>query len=295
MTQAGIKEQKEKRGVALSSVFAAVLLTSIKLIVGLLTGSLGILSEALHSGLDLIAAIMTFFAVKFADKPPDEDHNYGHGKIENLSALGETVLLLITCIWIIYEAINRLVTGKTDIEVTFWSFAVIITSILVDIGRSRALMKMAKKYNSQALEADAIHFSTDILSSGVVLLGLIGSLLNYHIADAVSALIVAVIVIHISYKLGKKSINALLDRIPDIHPKTIEEITKEINEVTMIHDIRIRTSGSLLFIDVNIHVNPTYTIEQGHNISHKVEDLIKTKIGKSDIHVHIEPEEFFLK
>jgi cation diffusion facilitator family transporter len=295
MTETALKEQKEKKGVALSSVLAAILLTSIKLIVGLFTGSLGILSEALHSGLDLIAALMTLFAVKFADKPPDEDHNYGHGKIESLSALGETVLLLVTCIWIIYEAVSRLVSGKTEIEVTFWSFAVIITSILVDIGRSRALMKVARKYKSQALEADAIHFSTDILSSGVVLIGLIGSLLNYHIADAISALIVAVIVIHISYRLGKKSIDALLDRIPDIHPQTIEEITKEINEVTKIHDIRIRSSGSLLFIDVNIHVNPEFTIEYGHSISHKVEELIKAKIGKSDIHVHIEPEEFFLK
>jgi cation diffusion facilitator family transporter len=291
MTHAGLKEQKEKKGVALSSVIAAILLTSTKLTVGLLTGSLGILSEALHSGLDLIAAIMTYFAVIFADKPPDEDHHYGHGKIENLSALGETILLLITCIWIIYEAVNRLVTGKTEIEVTFWSFAVIITSILVDIGRSRALMKVAKKYNSQALEADALHFSTDILSSSVVLIGLIGSMLNYHIADAISALIVAVIVIHISYKLGKKSINALLDKIPDIYPQTIEEIIKEINEVTRVHDIRIRPSGSLLFIDINIHVDPTFTIEKGHNISHQVEDMIKAKIGKCDIHVHIEPEE----
>lgn len=159
---------KEKKKVALLSVFAAIFLTGFKLVVGVLTGSLGILSEALHSGLDLIAAVITYFSVRISDKPADKEHNYGHGKIENFSALIETILLVITCVWIIYEAVGRLISGKTQIEVTVWSYIVVISSIIIDISRSRALSKVAKKYNSQALEADALHFSTDIWSSAVV-------------------------------------------------------------------------------------------------------------------------------
>src|SRR3989339_236206 len=176
---------KEKKSIALTSVIAAIFLTGFKLVIGLLTGSLGILSEALHSALDLVAAIITFFAVRFADVPPDEGHNYGHGKIENYSALVETLLLVITCAWIIYEAIRRLITHEVHIEVTVWSFAVIVTSIIIDFSRSRALYKVAKKHDSQALEADALHFSTDIWSSTVVLIGLIGVTFNFQYADSV--------------------------------------------------------------------------------------------------------------
>ena len=152
----------EKRKAALSSVIAAIFLTGIKLVVGLMTGSLGILSEAAHSGLDLVAAGMTYFAVKIADKPADREHTYGHGKFENLSALFETLLLFITCGWIIYEALQRIFFHEVHIDVNFWSFAVVITAIVVDYSRSRILFKAARKYNSQALEADALHFSTDI-------------------------------------------------------------------------------------------------------------------------------------
>ncbi len=162
----------EKRKVAGWSVLAAVFLTGFKFVVAILTGSLGLLSEALHSGLDLVAAVITYFSVRLSDKPPDKEHNFGHGKIENFSALVETILLFVTCLWIIYEAIHRMITGKIEIEVNVWSYVVIITSIVVDVSRSRALYKVARKYNSQALEADALHFSTDIWSSSVVLLGL---------------------------------------------------------------------------------------------------------------------------
>ena len=153
--------EHEKKNVALSSVVAAVFLTSIKLVVGLLTGSLGILAEAAHSGLDLIAAVVTYIAVRVSGRPPDSEHHYGHGKVENLSALIETLLLLATCAWIIYEAVNRLFFEDVLVEATPWAFAVMAVSIIVDFTRSRALMKAAKKHGSQALEADALHFSTD--------------------------------------------------------------------------------------------------------------------------------------
>ncbi len=171
-TQTTTQAEKEKRGAAMSSVVAAVFLTLIKVIVGLMTGSLGILAEAAHSGLDLVAALVTFFAVRLSDQPPDREHLYGHGKIENLSALIETLLLLITCVWIIYEAIQRLFFKHVEIEASLAAFAVMVISIVVDVSRSRLLYKMAHKHKSQALEADALHFSTDIWSSAVVIVGL---------------------------------------------------------------------------------------------------------------------------
>src|ERR1035437_8546574 len=198
--------QKEKRRVAFLSVIAAIFITGFKLIIGLLTGSLGILSEALHSALDLVAAVITYFSVRVSDRPADREHNYGHGKVENLSALIETILLLVTCVWIIYEAINRLTSGKVHIEVTYWSYIVVISSIIIDFTRSRALSRVAKKHNSQALEADALHFSTDIWSSTVVLFGLIAfQFLHWKNADSIAALLVAIIVLYVSYQLGRKA------------------------------------------------------------------------------------------
>src|SRR5258707_2784604 len=165
--------RREKRAVAGSSVLAALVITSLKIVVGIATGSLGILSEAAHSGLDLMAAIITFFSVRVSDKPADADHQYGHGKIENFSAFIETGLLLLTCLWIISEAVKRLFFRNVEIEPTVAAFVVMLLSIGVDIWRSRALGRIAVKYDSQALEADALHFSTDVWSSSVVILGLL--------------------------------------------------------------------------------------------------------------------------
>src|SRR6202035_3516783 len=162
----------EKRAVAGNSVLAAIAITTLKVVVGFSTGSLGILSEAAHSGLDLIAAIVTFLSVRVSDKPADADHQYGHGKVENFSALIETGLLLLTCVWIIYEAVRRMFFRHVEIEPSIAAFAVMFISMAVDFWRSRALGKIAVKYDSQALEADALHFSTDIWSSGVVVVGL---------------------------------------------------------------------------------------------------------------------------
>src|ERR1700726_364029 len=164
--------QAEKRSVAGNSVLAAIAITTLKVVVGFTTGSLGILSEAAHSGLDLIAAIVTFFSVQVSDKPADADHQYGHGKVENFSAFIETGLLLLTCVWIIYEAVKRTFFRHVEIEPSIGAFAVMFISMAVDFWRSRALRRIATKYESQALEANALHFSTAIWSSGVVVVGL---------------------------------------------------------------------------------------------------------------------------
>jgi cation diffusion facilitator family transporter len=285
-----INAAKEKGLVAKTSVAAAIFLTAFKLIVGFTTGSLGILSEAMHSGLDLVAAIITFFAVKFADQPADEDHNFGHGKIENYSALIETILLFITCAWIIYEAIRRLIFHDVKIDVTYWSFIVVITSIIIDISRSRALYKVARKHNSQALEADALHFSTDIWSSAVVLIGLIAASFNFYYADSIAALFVAVIVLSVSYKLGKRSFDALIDKAPEGLGGQIKKIVELIPEVKLSHDIKVREAGPSKFVELNIHVDKNMTIERAHEISHKVEKEITSRIKNIEVMVHAEPD-----
>src|SRR5271163_1764353 len=204
--------RREKRSVAGNSVLAALVITGLKIVVGVATGSLGILSEAAHSGLDLLAALVTFFSVRVSDKPADADHQYGHGKFENFSAFIETGLLLMTCVWIVYEAIKRLFFHNVEIEPSIAAFLVMLLSIAVDAWRSRALGRIATKYDSQALEADALHFSTDIWSSSVVIVGLalvwigrsnVGR--SYRVgwlrqADPIAALFVAGVVVYVSWR-----------------------------------------------------------------------------------------------
>jgi cation diffusion facilitator family transporter len=280
---------KEKFRVAFVSMLAAIVLTATKTIVGLLTGSLGLLSEALHSGLDLVAAIITLFSVSVSDKPADEHHHYGHGKVENVSALAETILLFITCGWIIYEAISRLVSGNTHIEVNIWSYIVISLSIVIDITRSRALSKTAKKYNSQALEADALHFSTDIWSSLVVLIGLICANFGIYLADSIAALMVALIVIYVSYQLGSRSIAVLLDRTSKEKYQLILSIIDNFDEIKAHNSLKLRTSGADTFIEVNIHVESGIPIDTAHEISHRLESEIQQAVERSFVHVHVEP------
>ncbi len=282
---------QEKKRVALISVFAAIFLTGFKLVIGILTGSLGILSEALHSGLDLVAAVITYFSVRISDKPADKHHHYGHGKIENLSALFETILLLITCTWIIYEAINRLISGQTHIEVTYWSYIVVISSIIIDINRSRMLSRVAKKHNSQALEADALHFSTDIWSSTVVLFGLICANLGFYTADAIAALGVALIVLVVSYQLGKKSIDVLLDKAPQDTLAIVEQTLSTYPEVKHFHNLKIRTSGADTFIKFNVHLEPHLTLQQVHELCDKIERELGELIVRSEVYIHAEPQE----
>jgi len=282
---------KEKKNVALSSVIAAVFLTGFKFVVGIVTGSLGILSEALHSLLDLIAAIVTFFSVRMSDRPADKKHNFGHGKVENLSALIQTVLLLVVCFWIFYEGISRIVTGGFHVEVTIWSYIVVVTSIIIDISRSRALMRVSKKYNSQALEADALHFSTDIWSSTAVLVGLLCvDFFDFPYADPIAALIVACIVLYVCYQLGKRAIDVLLDRAPEQSVKFIEDILNEHEEIREYHNLRVRNSGADTFITFNIHINPNTPFVEAHRFCDHLEKDIAEKIPKSVVFIHVEPQ-----
>jgi cation diffusion facilitator family transporter len=287
----------EKRAVALSSVLAAIGLTVFKLAVGLLTGSLGILSEALHSLLDLVAALMTLFAVRVSDKPADEVHQFGHGKVENLSALGETVLLLITCAWIIYEAFMRLFVRPAKVEINIWAFVVMAVAIIVDVSRSRVLMRAAKAHNSQALEADALHFSTDVWSSSVVIAGLICVWVGerYNVpwlvkADSVAALIVALIVVWISIQLGRRTVRVLLDAAPAGLNGQIEKAALAISGVHEVHQVRVRQAGPQVFVELRIVVPPGLSLEEGHAIASKVEEAICKLSPDADVIVHVDTQ-----
>src|SRR5712671_2146489 len=247
----------EKRAVAGNSVLAAFAITILKIVVGFTTGSLGILSEAAHSGLDLIAALVTFFSVRVSDKPADADHQYGHGKVENFSAFIETGLLLLTCIWIVYESIRRLFFHSVEIEPSVAAVLVMLLSIVIDAWRSRALGRIATKYDSQALEADALHFSTDIWSSGVVIVGLLLVLMGrrYQVtwlrqADPIAALFVAGVVVSVSWRLARRTIDALLDAAPTgVRNQILEKIGK-VDGVLEVDRARIRRAGNRYFADV---------------------------------------------
>jgi len=289
--------ERDKRSAALSSVVAAVALTTMKAVVGITTGSLGILAEAAHSGLDLMAAGMTYWAVSVSDKPADDSHLYGHGKVENLSALFETFLLLATCAWIIYEAVHRLRVHAIDVEVTVWSFAVMIVSIVVDVSRSRMLAEAARRYRSQALEADALHFSTDIWSSAVVIVGLAGVKVADWVpalgflgeADAVAAILVALIVVKVSVELGHRTVQALLDAAPAGMDRRIASAVEALAGVVDCHQVRLRYSGARLFVDIHVVVDGNQTLREAHALTEEIERSIQRLVPDADVTVHPEP------
>jgi cation diffusion facilitator family transporter len=253
--------------------------------------------------LDLVAAAMTYFAVRVSDRPADQGHHFGHGKVENLSALFETMLLLATSGWIIYEAIDRLFIHPALVEANIWSFVVMGSSVIIDINRSKMLYRAAKKYNSQALEADALHFSTDIWSSVVVIIGLTGVTLAkffpgldwMHKADAIAALVVAVIVIYVSAQLGWRTISALLDSAPDGMREKVEQAARSIPDVLDAHAIRIRPSGPIWFIDLHVTMNGSIHLSRAHANSDQVEKAVQAVIPGADVTVHVEPGNFAIE
>jgi cation diffusion facilitator family transporter len=292
---------KEKKSAAANSVLAAFALTGMKLVVGLLSGSLGLLAEAAHSGLDFVAAVITFLAVRVSDRPADEIHPYGHGKVENFSALVETLLLVVTCAWIVYEAVNRIFFRAVAITPSVWAFLVIIVSIAVDVTRSRMLSRVARKHRSQALEADALHFSTDVWSSAVVFGGLGLVWLGQHVlprhaallqkADAAAALGVGVIVLFVSYRLGKRTIDVLLDRAPDGLPEKINEAAAAVDGVIKAGQVRVRRSGPRVFVDMSVEVDRNLSFERTHAIAEAVEARIQAVTPGADVVVHTDPRE----
>ena len=284
-----MENSKKKQQVALSSVAASLLLTALKLVVGILTGSIGIISEAAHSALDFGAAALTFFAVRVSDKPADRKHHYGHAKVESVTALIETGLLLLTSAGIIYAAIERLINGKAEIEITWYAIAIMVISIVVDISRSRALKKVAKETNSQALEADALHFSSDILSSAVVLVGLIFVSIGVTWADAVAGIAVAILVAFAAFNLGNKTIDILIDAAPEGLSERIEEITLSVSGVISIDKIRVKPTGPQVFVEMSVCVNRTFSVEKVQKICTHIEQKIREEFPVADITINTRP------
>ena len=291
------RQLREKGMAATTSVIAAIFLTAMKLVIGVMTGSLGILAEAAHSALDLAAALITFFAIRVSDRPADDSHMYGHGKVENLSALAETALLLVTCVWIIYEAIHRIFFEMVEVDPSVWAFLTMGISIVIDFSRSRVLYRAAKKYNSQALEADALHFSTDIWSSSVVIVGLAfvkfgeltGQTAIFARADAVAALFVALIVIFVSFQLGKRAVDALVDRAPHGLADQVTAVAVAVADVRRVTHTRVRGSGNQIFVDLSIEVPRHLSFEESHAVTHQVQDAVHIVAPTADVVVHAVP------
>jgi cation diffusion facilitator family transporter len=288
---------KEKRAVALSSLWAALFLTGMKAAAGAMTGSLGMLSEAAHSGLDLISALATYFSVRVADRPADSSHPFGHGKFEPLSAFFQTGLLLVTCASIIAAAVRRLFFSAVLVRPDLWAFAVMAVSIIVDLARSRSLGRAAKKFGSQALEADAIHFSTDVYSSAAVIAGLIlvEAASRAHIpwlrdADPVAALVVAGIIVYIGARLGKKTVDALVDAAPAGTSATIDRAISGVPGVLNHSTIRVRGSGSQLFIDLGLVLRSNIPLEHAQAVEHAVESKVRALFPAADIIIHSAPQ-----
>lgn len=272
-------------------MFAAIFIVVIKFAATYLSGSLGVLSELFHSSTDLVATIATIISVKYSSKPPDEMHNYGHEKIESFSALFQVVILVGMCAYLIYESIERLI-NHIPVNISIFTFSVILICIFIDISRSRALMKVAKETKSQALEADSLHFASDIWSSVVVLIGMVFTYFNLStLADPISAIVVSILIIIATMRLTKRAFDALMDRVPQGLRESIDKEIKSMEGVEGIKKFRIRSSGSKIFIDMVILIARTKMFSKTHEIMDTVERRIKELAPDSDIVIHSEPIE----
>ncbi|GIV95814.1 MAG: cation transporter [Herpetosiphonaceae bacterium] len=289
-----------KRAAALASIGSGLLLTVIKLIVAFASGSLAILSEAAHSALDLFAAGITFAVIHIAEQPPDENHPYGHARAENLGALAETVLLIATALWVLWKAYERIFISVEIPTITIWAFAVMAISVVVDFTRSRALARAAREYDSQALAADAAHFANDMLSSIVVLIGLLVMALSERTglvpvwlavrADAIAAAVVAIIALYVSWRLGRRAINALMDDVPhDLNRRLATLVETVPGVVPQSVRVRARFVGRQPYVDVALKVPRGRSLEEAHLISSATRDTIRQELPGADVVVHIDP------
>jgi len=282
--------QDIKQRVALSSIAASAGLTVAKGIVGVLSGSLAILSEAAHSLIDLAATIMTYFAVRISGKPADAEHHYGHGKVESVAALVETALLFLLSGVVIWEAVHRLLGDNSDaVQATFWAFAVIGGSIVVDFFRARLLYRVAEETSSEALEADALHFGSDMWSSLAVLVGLGAVALGFPWADAAAALVVAVFVCLAGWRLARRTVETLTDTAPPGAAGKIIEAARRIRGVVAINRVRVRAVGDKLFVDLAVVVSRTLPLDRVTELKNEVIAAIRRELPAAEVVLTTEP------
>jgi len=273
------------------SIFSNLVLIVIKLVAGLLSGSISIISEAIHSALDLVAAVIAYFAVKISGNPPDRNHPYGHGKVENVSGVIEALLILLAATWIIYEGVDKFLHHE-PVAYFGLGITVMMISAIVNFFVSRRLYKVAKETDSIALEADALHLKTDVYTSLGVALGL---LLIYitkiQVLDPIIAIVVALFIIREAFELLKRSFTPLLDsKLPDEDIRAIQEIIQTHSKgCTSFHKFRTRKSGSSKYIDFHLEVPENISVKEAHEICDEIEAEIKNKLGSVDINIHIEP------
>ena len=278
-----------KQSVALWSIAASGSLAALKLAAGLLTGSIGILSEAAHSLLDCGGTVLTYLAVRMSDRPADQNHPYGHGKIESVAALAEMGLLFSTSAWIIYVAVHRLAFGGEDIRPSWWAVGVMVLSILVDWARARQLDRVAKATRSHALAADALHFRADILSSGVVILGLGAVALGYPMADSIAALGVSIFVCLAGYRLGRETIHTLTDAAPEGVAETVADLTRSIPGVARVESVRGAQRGSALHVDLEVAVGRTLPRERVSDIKAEIAAEVRSRLPQTLVRVETHP------
>lgn len=279
----------EKEQVALTSIVASAGLTVAKAVVGILSGSLAILSEAAHSLIDLAATVMTYFAVRISDKPADEEHHYGHGKIESISALAETALLFVLSIAVVWEAGKRLIARDHAIEASLIAFAVVIGSIVVDFFRARALTRVANETSSEALEADALHFSSDMWSSAAVLVGLGGVALGYTWMDSVAAIAVAIFICIAGWRLGKRTIETLTDVAPAGVAQELQEKIINVEGVLAVDRIRTRKVGATLFVEIEVGANRALPMEGVAELKARIENEVRKIAPNAELGISASP------
>jgi len=286
----------EKQRVSLHSMLAAAAMTLLKLAAGLMSGSLGVLSDAAHSALDLVGATLTFFSVRVSDKPADEDHTYGHGKVENLSSFGEVMLMAVSSGWIIWEAIQRMVHHSVELRHSVWPFLVVIASIGVDFWRSRKLRDVAERTGSSALATDAFHFASDIWSSLAVLLGLGFSwagersgiaVLQY--ADPLAAVVVSLLILRLTVRLGQEAVGVLLDEIPVETRRQIIGEVERVPGVLAVEQARVRRAGANYFADLTLALPRRYTFEHTGELVRAATEAVHRALPEADVMIHTVP------
>ncbi len=291
-----------KRAAALKSLLAAAAITLLKLLTGILTGSLGMLSEAAHSTIDLIAAGITLLTVRVSDRPADEEHNYGHGKLESLSASFEILLMIGSCIWIAQEAIRRMVYHHQQLSLRFsiWPFVVLLLSMTVDYTRSRNLQRVAREQRSDALQADAVHFGTDLYSAAAVFAGLLAAYLGQRFglpmlqyADPVAALVVSCIILRVTLRLAKQTLDSLLDATPpEVREQLRRDLVNDLNGipgVLAVDRVRVRRSGSDYFVDLSLEMPRNLTFQRSEQISAFATEAVQARLPEADVVIRSVP------
>jgi cation diffusion facilitator family transporter len=279
-----------QRRTALVSVLAALLLIALKLGAGVASGSLGLVSEAVHSGTDLVAALLTFFALGVAGRPADLGHPYGHGKAEHLAALAEAAILVVASLFISYRAITILVgAAESEARATWYAFLVIGIVIAIDASRTLVSLQASQRYKSAALQANALHFGSDFAGSVAVLLGLSFVAAGYPGADSLAALFVAVLVLLAAARLMRSNVDVLMDRAPADADAAARAAIERVEPPVELRRLRLRSSAGRHFADVVIGVPPGAAVGQGHAAADQVEQAVQEALPQSDVVVHVEP------